>query len=209
MDDSNIDSEKWKAYGGVSPLVMVFQQIHPLPDEMVRLVNEQTYIVEVKKNKFVISPVTRNENMFLIIKGVVRGFMKDEGQEITTWLNIENDVIGSIRNLFSADYPPEYVQALEDVTLVCIPHSLTQYLYNNFNEANFIGRRVTEMYYQATEERAYIGRIMSAEKRYLRFLKTEGALLERLPLKYIASYLSMRLETLVRIRTKLAKQEAG
>jgi len=97
----------------------------------------------------------------------------------------------------------EYLQALEDVDLIAIPHVLSNYLFENFTEANIVGRKMMELYYRSAEERAYICRISSAEKRYKRFLVSFPDLINRVSLKYIASFLAIRLETLSRIRTKI------
>ncbi len=56
-----------------------------------------------------------------------------------------------------------------------------------------MARKVLEQNSKDAEERALLSRLPSAEKRYLRFLKTRPTLLGRIPLKYIASYLGMKL----------------
>ena len=97
----------------------------------------------------------------------------------------------------------EYLQALEDVDLVAIPHVLSEHLYENFPEANIVGRKMMELHYRSAEERAYLCRISSAEKRYKRFLLSFPDLINRVSLKHIASFLAIRLETLIRIRAKI------
>ena len=66
---------------------------------------------------------------------------------------------------------------------------------------NIVGRKLLEQYYSEAEERAYISRIPNAGKRYRHFLDTKASLANRIPLKYIASYLGMTIETLSRIRS--------
>jgi hypothetical protein len=48
--------------------------------------------------------------------------------------------------------------------------------------------------------------IETPEEKYLRFIKEEPLLLQRIPLYHIASYLAMTPETLSRIRKKIAKK---
>ena len=137
------------------------------------------------------------------MKGVVRSYIKDDKTEITTWMAKENEVVGTIRNLWLEGGSEEYLQAIEDVDLIAIPHTLSDYLYDNFPGANIVGRKMMELYYRTAEERAYLCRISSAEKRYKRFLISFPGLVNRVSLKYIASFLAIRLETLSRIRAKL------
>ena len=197
------DEDRWKKYNNFSPLVSIFKKFHPLNDEIEKRINQHTFPISYKKNKYLVSPVDRNKFLFLIVKGVVRGFIKDGDNEITTWIAKENEVVGTIRNLWIDGDSDEYLQALEDVDLVAIPHVLSEYLYENFPEANIVGRKMMELYYRLAEERAYLCRISSAEKRYKRFLLSFPDLINRVPLKYIASFLAIRLETLSRIRAKI------
>jgi len=197
------DEERWNKYNNFSPVIDVFKKFHPLNDEIERRINQHTFPISYKKNKYLVSPVDRNKFLFLIVKGVVRGFIKDGSTEITTWISKENEVVGTIRNLWVEGDSEEYLQALEDVDLIAIPHVLSEYLFENFAEANIVGRKMMELYYRSAEERAYLCRISSAEKRYKRFLVSFPDLINRVSLKHIASFLAIRLETLSRIRAKI------
>jgi CRP-like cAMP-binding protein len=197
------DEDRWRKYDNFSPLVSVFKKFHPLNDEIEKRINQHTFPISYKKNKYLVSPTDRNKFLFLIVKGVVRGFIKDGNSEITTWIASENEVVGTIRNLWIDGNSEEYLQALEDVDLVAIPHVLPEYLYENFPEANIVGRKMMELQYRSAEERAYLCRISSAEKRYKRFLVSFPDLINRVSLKHIASFLAIRLETLSRIRAKI------
>ncbi|WP_029284750.1 Crp/Fnr family transcriptional regulator [Pedobacter sp. R20-19] len=197
------EEDRWKKFNNVSPLIAIFKKYHPLNEEIEQHINRQTFPVSYKKNKFIVSPLDRNKYLFLIIKGIVRGFIKDGNLEITTWISKENEIVGTIRNLWVDSESEEYLQALEDVDLIAIPHELTEYLFENFEEANIVGRKIMELYYRSAEERAYLCRISSAEKRYKRFLISFPDLIHRVSLKHIASFLAIRLETLSRIRAKI------
>jgi len=197
------DEDKWIKYNNFSPLISIFKKFHPLNTEIESIINQHTFPISYKKNKFLVSPLDRNKYLFLIVKGIVRGFVKDGATEITTWIAKEDEVVGTIRNLWVEGETEEYLQALEDVDLIAIPHVLSEYLYENYTEANIVGRKMMELYYRSAEERAYLCRISSAEKRYKRFLVSFPDFINRVSLKYIASFLGVRLETLSRIRAKI------
>jgi len=206
MNPEKIHTEdKWAAFNGFSPLITAFKSFHPLNTDIENIINTQTFPVSFRKNKYISSPIHRNKYIFLLIKGTARGFMKDGDKEITTWIAVENELVGNIRNLWDENIPTEeYVQAIEDVIAIAIPHSMSRLLYNNFDVANYVGRIMTQLHYLQACERAYISRLKSAEKRYERFMKSYPQLVNRIPLKHIASFLCMRLETLSRIRTKIS-----
>jgi CRP-like cAMP-binding protein len=199
---------KWKGFGGVSPISAFMSRLHPLSPAAVSCIDEHTFPVLLKKGKFLISPFNDNhDHYYFILKGVIRGYMLADGLEITTWINEEYELVGSIRGMGLDVHTGEYLQALEDTTLVGFPITFLDWMYEHFPEINIIGRKLLEQSYRDAEERAYISRLPSAEKRYERFARTRAGLLNRIPLKYSASYLGMKLETLSRIRSRFLKKQ--
>jgi|SRR5690606_1752993 len=185
---------------------LLFQFLHaiyPISQEAALYLKGKMVSFTVKKGKFVQSPNDREEYLFFIVKGVARGFIRMDGQDITTWLNAENTLIGSIRNMGLSLNTEEYIQALEDMELLGIRKADLEEMYTRFYEANIIGRKILEVYYRDAEDRAFLCRLPSAEKRYLRYLQSRPAMAKRVGLKYLASYLGMKLETLCRLRAKI------
>lgn len=195
-------TRKWETESGHSPIADFFNMVHPIPEEAFTAIDRETFPVNIKKGKFIIKPGSSNDHLYFIVKGVVRGYIVEESKEITTWINEEQEVIGTIRNFGMSAPSEEYLQAIETCLLIAIPYKLIDYLYETFPASNIIGRKLLEESYRGAEERAYISRIPSAEKRYKRFIETRPNLANRVPLKYVASYLGMTLETLSRIRNK-------
>ena len=193
---------KWNTPDGHSPLIPFLNSIFPLPKEAIRIFDQDSFLVSVEKKKFILKPGAIPTYFYFILKGVVQGYIKEEGRQITTWIMEEKEIVGSIRTLGTDNPCQEYLQALEDCELVAFPIATTEYLFDHYPETNVIARRLWEHNYRSAEERAYIGRIPTAEKRYNHFIHTQPNLVNRISLKYIASYLGMTLETLCRIRTR-------
>lgn len=205
MNPENIYSkDKWANYNGVSPLIAVFKNFHSLCPEIEHIINTQTFPVVFKKNKFISSPLHRNKYIFLVLKGLVRGYMKNGENEVTTWMARENELVGNIRNFMEEEIPSEeYIQTIEEVIAIAVPLAMTRQLYNNFDIANYVGRKMTELYYLQACERGFISRLQSTERKYIRFTKSYPDLVDRAPIKHIASFLGMRVETLSRLRSRL------
>ncbi len=197
-------SAKWNTPDNHSPLVSFFNTIAPLSQGAIEAIDKNTFPIDLSRRKFLLKPGSVADHFYFIVKGVMQGYIK-EGRQITTWIVAENEIVGSIRTLGTDDPCREYLQALEDSLLVAIPISLTEYMFETFPETNVIGRRLWEYSYRCAEHRAYICRIPSATKRYDEFLKSYPHLLQRISLKYIASFLGMTLETLCRIRSRQKK----
>jgi CRP-like cAMP-binding protein len=193
---------KWNTKDGHSPVVPYFNIISPLSQDVIKELDENTFPLKIEKRKFLLKPGSVADHLYFIVKGVIHGFIKDDGKQITTWINEENEIVGSIRTLGTDRPCEEYLQALEDCELIVIPIALTEEAFEKYPETNTVARRLWEHNYRGAEDRAYLGRIPSAEKRYNRFMEKQPGLINRIPLRYIASYLGMTVETLCRIRTR-------
>lgn len=199
---------KWEAMGGHSPMVALFNSIHPLSKEAIDYLDLKSFPLSVNKGKYLLKANHANNHLYLVTKGVVRGFMIEENKEITTWINAENEIVGSIRNLgIPSVVSEENIQVIENAQLIGIEYSCVEYMYENFYESNIIARIILEESYRDAEERAFISRIPSAEKKYKRFMQTKPDLIDRISLKYIASFLGITQETLSRIRTRESKNK--
>ena len=65
-----------------------------------------------------------------------------------------------------------------------------------------LGRVMIQAYYAAFIKKTYDVLSLSADDRYQLFVKENSGLLNRISLKYIASYLGITQETLSRLRAK-------
>lgn len=176
--------------------------IHPLSKKALAFICDNSYTAFFPEKSFLVKPAYNHDQLFLIKKGVVRGFMKYGKREITTWINKEGELVAPIRSLGLGICSEEYLQALEDCEVTGISYKAIEFLYENFPISNRIGRILLEDSYRSAEERAFLCRISAAGKRYSRFMESKADLVNRISLKYIASYLNMSLETLSRFRNR-------
>jgi CRP-like cAMP-binding protein len=190
------------------PLIDYINNIFPLRDETADFIRQNTYAKKISKGKYLLKPGEVCEHYYYIHKGVLRSFIKYGNKEITIWINPENEITTSIRSMSNQRPSDEYIQALEDCELVAIPFAALQEFYDRFPEMNRMGRLLLEAYYADSEERVYICRIPNAQSRYQHFIESRPELVNRIPLKHVASYLGITLETLSRLRSKKATKRA-
>jgi CRP/FNR family transcriptional regulator, anaerobic regulatory protein len=159
----------------------------------------------VKKGKHILQAGQPAMNLYFIKKGIARGYMKEGNRDITTWITAENEFITSISGFHLQGAAIENIQALEDCELVGLSFNNLEKLYKEFPEYNILVRKFYQHYYLDAEKRALIARLKNAETKYHYFLELHSNLANRVPLKYIASYLGINLETLSRVRKKISK----
>ena len=201
-------NSRFQNNAGSQPLVDYIHEMFPLRSEIVEYIRQNTFSKKLPKGKFLLRQGEVCSHYYYIHKGVLRSFLKFGKKEITIWINPENEITTSIRSMNGSRPSDEYIQALEDCELVVIPFDAMEALYDRFPEMNMVGRKLLQEYYAASEERVYICRIPDARSRYQHFIDTRPELVNRIPLKYVASYLGITLETLSRLRSRKASKLA-
>ncbi len=112
----------------------------------------------------------------------------------------EGDFLISIVSFYTRQPAHEYMELLEESTLLSITYTQLQQLYRDFPEFNIVGRLLTEKYYVMSELRTQNLRMQTALERYQQLLTDFPDIFGRVPLKYIASHLGISPETLSRLR---------
>jgi CRP-like cAMP-binding protein len=200
---ASANREIWNTPSGHSPLSDFIKRVHPVSDEVIKYVDKCSFRYNVGKGKHLVKSGETCNYVYLVLKGILRGYAKEGSKEITTWITAENELVTSIRGFHKQIPTMKNIQAIEDCELVGAHYDDLQYLYEHFPEMNIVGRKLMELYYSDAEERAFISRLPKAASRYNRFIATNGVLANRVQLKYIASYLGITIETLSRIRGKM------
>jgi CRP-like cAMP-binding protein len=119
---------------------------------------------------------------------------------------MEGELVTSISGLSERKPATETIQAIEPTRTLSISLNKVDELYQLRPEFNINVRKLLELYYQDAENRAFIARLAKAEHRYRMFMERHPQQANRVPLKYIASFLGLTHETLSRVRAKLLRQ---
>jgi len=195
---------RWDVKQGHSPLSELAKSIYPqLSESTIQFIDEHSFHHSIRKGSHLLKEGNTCQYLFFIVKGAFRSYIKEDSKEVTTWITLENQMITSIKGLYSEQPSNENIQAIEDSILIGATYKDLNYLYEHYPDFNIVGRKLLENYCDDADMRGFIGRIPKATTRYNYFMATNGNMVNRIPLKYIASYLGIRLETLSRIRSKL------
>lgn len=190
----------------ISALITILNYFHPLHEDAEEHLKKIIQPVSFKKGKLLLKAGELCDYVYFIKKGVARGFIKDGNKDITTWITAENEMVTSISSLDCREPNEENMQAVETCEMFAITYNDLEKLYILFPEFNIVTRKLLQKYYKDAEGRAFISRLTNAEKKYRHFLKHHSGLVNRVPLKYIASFLGITLETLSRVRKKISSR---
>lgn len=130
----------------------------------------------------------------------------EEEQTNTHWLMPEGSFVYSTVS-FINEIPTEMgIKAIEKVKLLYITKPDLQTIYEKVPQMERVGRLVTEQTLTEYEKFLLLIRYRSSEEKLAWFEETFPTLVNRVPQKYIASYLNIRPETLSRVRSKRAER---
>lgn len=182
-------------------LFQIFSRLGPLSYALKENIVLNSDIMEVPKKHKLLIESEKSDRIYFIVKGAIRIFyLNREGIETNTWFLFENELAISVYSFFASQPSLEYIETLEDSTLITLTKSKLDWLYQTFVEFNIIGRKLTEYYYIRNEAQANGLRMLSAKERYQLLLRAQPQLFQRVSLGHIASYLGISAETLSRIR---------
>ena len=136
--------------------------------------------------------------------GLLRAYQIDHlGQEITTNFFTENSFCGSFYSFYRQAPALDYVVSITDCKLQLIGYEKLQTLFHDNLILNQLGRLAIEKVCIEKDIRLSKMLKLNAKERYLWFIETYPGVVKKSPLKYIASYLGMKAESLSRIRKEL------
>jgi CRP/FNR family transcriptional regulator, anaerobic regulatory protein len=136
----------------------------------------------------------------ILHKGLVRNYFNRNNRECIAWFDIEGDLVGSMYSFFTQSTYSESIEMLED----CIIYETTFDKINKtrmmFEDFDVLVNKVILHGYFQMEERTKNLMAYTAVERYELFFKTKPDLINRIPVKHLASFLGVTPETLSRIR---------
>lgn len=157
---------------------------------------------EVSKKQLILKEGQTAHRMHFVEQGCLRGYYLKGGEEINSWFMKEGDFVISIVSFYTQTPSEEIIETLEDCVLWSISYQRLHQLYLQYPEFNRVGRLLTEHYYVLSEQRTQNLRKKTADERYRQLVTSFPDISNRVPLKFIASYLGISFETLSRLRAK-------
>ena len=167
-----------------------------LSDHLSQVLKSRT----VLKKEFLLRAGHVSQDIYFIEQGLFRCFYKKNDVEVSSWFMKEGDVIISVESFFDQIESKESIQALEESVVYFITFRELDFIYKTFTEFNYNGRVLVQAYYKQSEQRLYSLRMHRAYDRYAFLLQNYPELIQRVPAKYIASYLGIEETTLSKIK---------
>jgi CRP-like cAMP-binding protein len=184
-----------------SKLLTFIESIMPLSEHFKEKIASKLVLKKVKKGDVIIKSEMVCDSLFFIRSGFVRGYYPYKGKDITLWINTSGEILGSGRPILEDSVSQETIEAIDDCEFeVMLKRDVRELLASHY-EVVLLMNYILSNYYADASDRALMSKIPNAKQRYEFFLQSRyGRLANEVPLKYIASFLGLRNETLSRIR---------
>ena len=144
------------------------------------------------------------ENYLSFIEsGIVRYYIPEVENELTFHFCFDKEFTCAYDS-FLCQNPSEYqLQALTDIEIWSIRYEDLQKVYLQTKVGNYLGRFAAEKLYLAKSKREMSLLKYTAKERYLNLFEENPEIIEKIPLKYIASYIGITPQGLSRIRKQI------
>lgn len=163
---------------------------------------------EIKKNDFVLRENDTCKFIGLLEEGSMRTFYVNEKGEDVSFLfhfnqQIEDIVFTDYEGFLLGTKSKLNIQALENSKVYFIDKDDWNKLFNKNAFWLCFSKKMTEKVYLSAKKRVEDLLYYSPENRYLKLLKENPQIFQKIPQKYIASYLGITPQSLSRIRNRI------
>lgn len=177
----------------------------PLQDENWDFIRPFLKLRHFKKGEYIIRNGEVENYLSAVASGCVRHFVLKGDHEVSFEFAFENELSNSYASFLSRKPSSIFIEAIEAVTLVSLHYDSLQELYKDSAIGERIGRLTTEGYYIWREQRELMLLTLTPEELYLDLLTQYPEYINRIPQKYLATYLQVKPESLSRIKRRIHK----
>lgn len=146
------------------------------------------------------------KHMNFVVSGLVRMYFYKGRTEVITNIAREKDLVSASSSFLSGKPSNYYLETLEPTTLLSLTREDLDLIYARINRVERLGRELTTQFVLQKEEWEYECMRLDTRERFLHFVEKNPELMQRVPQKYLASYLNMKPETFSRLKHLLRKR---
>jgi CRP-like cAMP-binding protein len=158
----------------------------------------------VARNEMVLRGGEVCESLYFVDSGCLRiYFINKEGHEKTKQVLLEHNLGTALTSFISQQPSVEFIDAQENTELLAITHKDFYKLLAEIPQWEAVYQKILETAYLHQSRKIEALMTLNAKQRYLKLLKGNPTLIQRLSNRVLASFLDMREETLSRIKSEI------
>ncbi|UBM60113.1 Crp/Fnr family transcriptional regulator [Marinilongibacter aquaticus] len=185
-------------------LLEYFAQFVILEERVLERIMGKLELCSFPKKHIILQKGEVENYISFIESGSIRFYVPDIDLEKTFAFIFEQDLVCAYDSFLSREPALYCAETMEETILYRIAYSDLQKVYDEIPESNVLGRKLSEVIYLKKAKRELSFLLDSPETRYEKIFSERPNLLQRVPLKYIASYIGVTPQALSRIRKRIS-----
>lgn len=191
----------------IEKIYQYFNGFVPLTHEEFEQILPYFEFREFGKKQLVVKLGEIDEYFNIILNGLVRKYTIVGKKDVTLQLSIEGQMIHSEISFNTQTPSNTIVEPIEPTLLLSMSYKNLQIVYNKFPKIEKLGRLVITYMFIKKDFRDFSQLKKTTRQRFLDYMKSHPDMLQRVPQKYLASYLNIKPETFSRLK-HLMKQKS-
>lgn len=176
------------------------QRYFPVTPQQAELMIGYCVMRHYDKKSVIVQMGEQEQYLNMVVSGLVRKFVYRGKSEITLQLATEGHIIHSEISFLQRVPSPVVVETIESTTLVSLSYEDYLHALEHLPGAARMGRLLLTAMLIKKDERHYKQLHLSTRERFLEYMKNHPHMLQRVPQKYLASYLNIKPETFSRLK---------
>lgn len=182
------------------PFETLLKQYVPLDESDEVLIRQAFEPTSYHKGEPLVEMGKVAQYLFFINTGFARAYHMEDGDEITNHLASPGTFITSYHSFSTKRPSDECVLTITACECLRVTKDKLDQLYRQSHNMALFGLIMADQYLVFNNQRSRDLITLSAEQRYLKLMQEQPAIVQHVPLQYIASYIGVKPESLSRIR---------
>ena len=158
------------------------------------------------KRKVIVSEGEVDNYLNLVVKGLIRKYLPVRKDEVILQLATEGHVVQSEISFLTRKPSMVILETLEPTILVSLTYNKMEEALDKFPKGERLGRMILQGMFIKKDENRYNRLLKSTRERFFEYIEHHPHMLQRVPQKYLASYLQIKPETFSRLKALMTRQ---
>lgn len=168
------------------------------------LIKKYFKIIHYSKNEKIIETGKTSSEVFFVNSGYLRYYkVLGSGEELIIHIYAPDNFAASLKSFFFGASSEEILQSITDCELLSISKTDLEKLYSADQKWQYFGRKLMECFLAEKEQRIIDQISLTGKEKYLKLLKTNPDIIRNVQVKFLASFLGIKPESLSRIKRKI------
>ena len=201
-----------KCFADLDPLYLEYAQKYlgrfmPITREELIELLQYCEIRKFDKRTIIVNAGEVDNYLNLVVKGLIRKYLPVRRNEVILQLATEGHVVQSEISYLTRTPSAVILETLEPTMLLSLTYDKMEEALDRFPKGERLGRMILYGMYIKKDQNRYNRLSKSTRQRFFDYIDNHQHMLQRVPQKYLASYLQIKPETFSRLKALLPKRQ--